>query len=298
MALRRGRPASRWSGLPWAAGLTCVLTVWLVAPAGAAGPRKPVALAAEATAKTLSKCTFAALQRLSRPAARSSCVPRHDRVHASGDARRRVGDPRRLGLVRCLRRPGKDAAVRRQRRRSDIGRPHLAERCCDRRQGCLGDQRLQRRRRRQRHQRRGRGERDVAGTRRHRGPARPAPWDAENGTNGSPAPDGGDGQGGAIYVAAGAKLTIAGDTFKANVATGGAGGAGGKGGAGGRGGFGGSGGSGGDGASAKGAPGGNGADGGAATDGGKGGNGGPARTQATEATARAAPSTARARSWS
>lgn len=61
-AVRRER-RYRWSGLPWAAGLSCVLTVWLVAPAGAAGPRKPVAMAAEATAKTLTNCTFAALQK-------------------------------------------------------------------------------------------------------------------------------------------------------------------------------------------------------------------------------------------
>ena len=61
-AVRRER-RHRWSGLPWAVGLSCVLTVWLVAPAGAAGPRKPVAMAAEATAKTLTNCTFAALQK-------------------------------------------------------------------------------------------------------------------------------------------------------------------------------------------------------------------------------------------
>jgi hypothetical protein len=40
-----------------------VLTVWLVAPAGAAGPRKAVVMATEATNKTLTKCTFAALQK-------------------------------------------------------------------------------------------------------------------------------------------------------------------------------------------------------------------------------------------
>ena len=63
MPLRRGRPASRWPGLPWAVGLTCVLTVWLVAPAGAIGPRKLVAPATEPTTKALTKCTFAALQK-------------------------------------------------------------------------------------------------------------------------------------------------------------------------------------------------------------------------------------------
>ena len=63
MPLRRGRPASRWPGLPWAVGLTCVLTVWLVAPAGAVGPRKLVAPATEPTTKALTKCTFAALQK-------------------------------------------------------------------------------------------------------------------------------------------------------------------------------------------------------------------------------------------
>ena len=90
MALQRGRPASRWSGLPWAVGLTCVLTVWLVAPAGAAGPRKPVAMAAEATAKTLTKCTFAALQK-AVAAGRHGPVrlQRHDRLHAGGHGQRR-----------------------------------------------------------------------------------------------------------------------------------------------------------------------------------------------------------------
>ncbi|MGD0167885.1 MAG: collagen-like protein, partial [Gaiellaceae bacterium] len=94
--------------------------------------------------------------------------------------------------------------------------------------------------------------------------------DGEDGTHGSHGADGGDGQGGAIFVAAGAKLTVAGDTFKANTATGGAGGSGGKGGAGGWGGFGGSGGNGGDG----GIHGGSGADGAVGSNGGKGGKGG------------------------
>ena len=61
MPLRRGCLATRSAALPWVVALTCVLTVWLVAPAGAAGPRKP--LAGEATARTLTKCTFAALEK-------------------------------------------------------------------------------------------------------------------------------------------------------------------------------------------------------------------------------------------
>ena len=103
----------RWLGLPWAVGLTCVLTVWLVAPASAAGPRKPVAMAAEATDKTLTKCTFAALQKAvaaggTAQFACSGTILFTQAITLSAG----IGDPRRLGLVSGLRRPGQDAAVR------------------------------------------------------------------------------------------------------------------------------------------------------------------------------------------
>ena len=218
MALRRGRPASRWSGLPWAAGLTCVLTVWLVAPAGAAGPRKPVALAAEATAKTLSKCTFAALQKAVAAGGTVQFACRGTIVFTQavtldagsvtldgsgwsvvfdGQAKTRLFDVKG-GALTLVDLTLQNGAVTGAKGASGTKGS----------KGGDGDNGTK-------------GEDGVNGTSPGQDgtegqPGRP-PGDAENGTNGSPAPDGGDGQGGAIYVAAGAKLTIAGDTFKANV---------------------------------------------------------------------------------
>ena len=290
--------------MPWAVSLTCVLTVWLVAPAAVAGARPAIALAPQATANTLTKCTFAALQKAVAAGgtvqfAYSGTIPFTQAITLSagsvtldvsgwpvlfdGQGKTRLFDVKG-GALTLVDLTLQDGAVTGAKGASGAKGP----------KGSNGDNGAD-------------GTSGVnasspgqAGTEGQ--PGQPG-GDGEDGTNGSPATDGGDGQGGAIYVAAGAKLTVAGDTFKANAASGGAGGAGGKGGAGGIGGNGGSGGDGGNGGSATpglgplvlavtaGTP-------ATVARAAKAAAAGLPRKVAAEATGRAVPSTARARAWS